>query len=90
MHIILVTWGVRSGGSKLRLSPEKFSKTPSQTTTEYSGICLSHRAPQVSQIGRITLLYQHGDRDGHDTPSQWRKIEYVGCACNPRYGEKPK
>jgi hypothetical protein len=62
----------------LRLSPAKFSNTPSQSTTEHSGTCLSPQAPQVSQIRRLTLPCQPGDRDGHDTPSQGRKVEHDG------------
>jgi hypothetical protein len=69
---------MRSGGSQLRLSPAKFNKIPSQSTTEHNGTSLSPQAPRGSQIGRITLPCQPGDRDGHDTPSQWRKDEHDG------------
>jgi hypothetical protein len=62
----------------MRLSPAKFSKTTSQSTTENSSTRLLPQSPQLSQFGRITLPCQPGDRDGHDTPSQWRKVEHGG------------
>jgi hypothetical protein len=70
----------------LRLSPAKFSKTPSQSTTEHRGTPttehrgthLSPQSPQVSQIVRITHSFQPGNKDGHDTLSQWRNVEHGG------------
>jgi hypothetical protein len=78
MHIILSTWEAEIRKIKIQVSPVKSSKTLSQSTTEPSSTFLSPQAPQVSQIGRITVPCQPGDRDGHDTLFKWRKVEHGG------------